>query len=1447
MMKTIIGNWSDPSGKVANWGKLFLVLNQDALTYAGQVAPREVSFQLDVNGSLPAGCRIWANDELTPTGTYYRVTVTSQGGGVIWGPRWMILSGLDPIDLNAIVPLVTVPPSDIQASSSVVTVPGLVGGVINTPVTAVTGSTPNAFITVSNQMVLAPGSNISLAGSMSQHSLTITINGMAGGAFSAGAGGVLVGDSGPVTNQLMLFGGNNITLSGSTDSAGMSLTLLGATGGGGSDGGAGPAFSLGALQQTATQQAVLVAGNNVTLRTATNPLGMSVYFDAESFSQSAHPSFTAGVGGTNTQGVGSTVTNHLLIAGGNNITISRTTNASGMTLSIVGQSQSAQPAFSAGLATQNTIGVSSLVTNRLYFAGGNNITLAATTNASGMTVTIEGEPEGTVGPGSPPFAAGLGGGNVSGHLGPVEDRLYLAGGSNITLSGSTSGGSMTISVSAASQSSQTFPATSHVSQLLSLSAIANIGLTRNTNVTGMTYNISAAPGGGGPGGGGAMSLVEGDYISIDSIADGAGTTATISAAGVYTGGSNFRVNLWSSVSGGSISGPTVAMTNYLRFIAGSNMFLSAVTAAPNALQLYVHARQASLVEGNANISISTTANNSGTTYSLFGAAGGDGGPEGSFAHSDLLQYGLGLGTGAHPGGSSAGQIGGNAMTGGIRIYAGSNITLSGATDTRGLLTMTIIGASPGVFNFAGGTAPGGTTSGGSLTWGTRGVQFQAGSNVSFNISANQALGSGYLTINVRSLSLYSGSNITLNTSTNSLGTHVTINGASGGGPGGAAGISWVHLGAVGGSVSGETDMTDLHMMDFHAGSNVTLVGSTGTHPAGNYGVIDIHAGGGGPGGGVFSAGLGTFVTQTNWSATTQGHSGPVTGRLHLAAGPFVTLEGATGAGGNMTVTVQAQKNVVMEYATAAGGSTAGAANTSINPGRWRLVAGSNVQISVASNTAYYQTVTINVPNAQAQSFAFNSSGGSINSALSAFTAPLIRFEAGSNISFFVTTTGGGSNYATCRIAAAGGGEAGHVFTAGAQHWPSGTNVTNSHGMVIYPGYNVSIGTHAESIAGQQVLAIDIDGPPRAWLHGTNNITVLSGGSSGLYHDWTISGANTYSYGVGIGSGAQPGGSSAGTGLINNAGASGGVRLFAGSNITLSGSTGVNQFISISIFGASGGAGGEGFPFGAAAQSAAGGGMSGTGTASTGTHIGLTGGLRLYAGSNQTFSAATSANGLLSVTIHGAGGAAAPADNRYFAEMWPIMHGYETVGGIAPATTGATFWPVHPGIVNSHMTAVNWFMYMSMPSSGSASGTMDFSLGIYTRNGSTLSRMSSSYTQYRWSFNHGVNNTSYDRMKLVKVPITNMSFDQRDYWIGLSMNKSSSGQSFGASAIVAEVVSGDFAGEFGKATADTWQRVLGWGQYRSSGALPASIVFSQLNGTAATAIRAPLMYLAGYTA
>jgi hypothetical protein len=106
LTKTITGNWVLPNGSPVANGTLYLQLNQPAIATAtpAQVAPRINAIGLDSNGSIPSNTVLLANDEMNPSGTFYRASVEQAGGGTIYGPENFTITGSSPINLNLIVP-----------------------------------------------------------------------------------------------------------------------------------------------------------------------------------------------------------------------------------------------------------------------------------------------------------------------------------------------------------------------------------------------------------------------------------------------------------------------------------------------------------------------------------------------------------------------------------------------------------------------------------------------------------------------------------------------------------------------------------------------------------------------------------------------------------------------------------------------------------------------------------------------------------------------------------------------------------------------------------------------------------------------------------------------------------------------------------------------------------------------------------------------------------------------------------------------------------------------------------------------------------------------------------------------------------------------------------------------------------------------------------------------
>lgn len=243
------------------------------------------------------------------------------------------------------------------------------------------GNTSGDTGTTLGTVVLEGINNITLSQSTAAgSSATIRISGR-DAVFGAGisTGGNTSGTSGTNTGTFVLAGGNNITLSQVTGAGGNTVTISGP-----------PSLAISAGTQSASSGTVVFSNsNNVTFGMSNSSVVTA------SFSQSVQPAVSAiGVStGGNTSGDTGTTQGTYVLAGGNNITLSQVTAAGSLATVTI----SARDAiFGAGVSTGgNTSGTTGTVTGTLVLAGGNNITLSQSTNASGATITISGQTQST--------------------------------------------------------------------------------------------------------------------------------------------------------------------------------------------------------------------------------------------------------------------------------------------------------------------------------------------------------------------------------------------------------------------------------------------------------------------------------------------------------------------------------------------------------------------------------------------------------------------------------------------------------------------------------------------------------------------------------------------------------------------------------------------------------------------------------------------------------------------------------------------------------------------------------------------------------------------------------------------------------------------------------------------------------------------------------------------
>lgn len=292
--------------------------------------------------------------------------------------------------------------------------------------------------------------------------------------------GNTAGDTGFGTDRVVFAGGANITLSGSTNAGSMTISIAG---------GAGAAFGVSAGTQSVNTGTMVFSNSNgltfgmsgssrITMSMALSNQVVSAFAvsnTTQSSSQTVNVSAfsfagagNVSVGASNGSIVvsGQTQSNQVLSA----YAVSNTTQSTSGTINASVLSINGAGAVSVGVSNGSIIvsaaaGAQSVQTLGLYGSSQTTGQSSSSTvdarsfsivGAGGVSVGLSGGSfivSGGAGGGA--LSAGLSNvGNTSGNTGVVTGQLVLAGGNNVTLSGSTNAGSMTVTVSAASQTNQ---------------------------------------------------------------------------------------------------------------------------------------------------------------------------------------------------------------------------------------------------------------------------------------------------------------------------------------------------------------------------------------------------------------------------------------------------------------------------------------------------------------------------------------------------------------------------------------------------------------------------------------------------------------------------------------------------------------------------------------------------------------------------------------------------------------------------------------------------------------------------------------------------------------------------------------------------------------------------------------------------------------------------------
>lgn len=311
--------------------------------------------------------------------------------------------------------------SNTTYTSGTVTITGVGGGITVSSNTGQRVDLSVAAQTVQTQGILSAG--VSTGGNTAGNT---TVN--------TGSRLVIVASGDLTASQATAAGASTITLSAGTQSVQTQDVLsVGVSTGGNTSGN---------TTVNTGSRFVIVGSNGITASQGTAAGATTVTLSGATQTAQTQGILNAGVStGGNTSG-DTTVNSgtRLVFVGSNNITLSQGTAANATTITISGPA--AGGVFSGGMSTLgNTSGDTGYASQRLNLVGGNNITLSGSTDAGSMSITIS-APTGTGGNSIGVSTMG----NTAGSTGVTGTRMVLVGTGHLTLSQSTdaNGGTVTI-------------------------------------------------------------------------------------------------------------------------------------------------------------------------------------------------------------------------------------------------------------------------------------------------------------------------------------------------------------------------------------------------------------------------------------------------------------------------------------------------------------------------------------------------------------------------------------------------------------------------------------------------------------------------------------------------------------------------------------------------------------------------------------------------------------------------------------------------------------------------------------------------------------------------------------------------------------------------------------------------------------------------------------------
>lgn len=380
---------------------------------------------------------------------------------------------------------------------------------------------------------------------------------------------------------------------------------------------------------------------------------------------------------------------------------------------------------------------------------------AAFSNSNGISFGLEGG--GGITASYVPFVGGFSTmGNTAGNTAFVAGRLALVGSDNITLSGSSNGASLTISIFGGAG------AAGNTGSISGGTTRATLGEVVFSNSNGVSFGVNG------------QTVTGSVATSLTNFRLSAGTTSNLLSAVTFANSNGVSFGLDAGTVTASVAtsltairvsaGTTSNLLSALTFANGNGISFgldaSTLTASHNALTS--QSNQAASADGSFTFQTLSFSNANGFSFGTsagpaitgsytrpvvsnaiqsVGSATGSGTNTSRFAADDHVHAGvfsMGVSTGGNTSGDTRVDVGRFVLAG------GANITLSQATAAGGLNTITISAAAGGGAGFSAGVSTGGNTAGATGVTGTRLVF--VGSN---NITLSQTTDANGGTITIR--------------------------------------------------------------------------------------------------------------------------------------------------------------------------------------------------------------------------------------------------------------------------------------------------------------------------------------------------------------------------------------------------------------------------------------------------------------------------------------------------------------------------------------------------------------------------------------------------------------------------------------------------------------------------------------------------------------------------